>query len=120
MRNVHPSEELSERQLASPKLRRLIKALERYEPERVYLFGSWACGEQDPLSDIDIVVIKKTRAPFFDRLREVAALFPLDSGHVDVLVYTPEEFEAMQRDGNAFAEMVSEEGLLIYGRQAED
>lgn len=103
-----------------PRLRRLLNALKRYEPERVYLFGSWASGEEDDLSDIDIVVIKPTSAPFFDRLREVSGLFPPDAGHVDVLVYTPQEFEAMQRNGNAFAEMISEEGLLLYGGQAED
>jgi len=37
---------------------------------------------------------------------------------VDLLVYTPEEFAAMRRAGNAFAEMIVEEGCLLYGRHA--
>lgn len=101
------------------KLRRFLDSLRSYEPERIYLFGSWARGEQDDLSDLDIVVIKRTSLPFLERLREVAKYFPPKSGGVDVLVYTPEEFEAMRRDGNAFAEMIVEEGLLVYGDQAE-
>jgi hypothetical protein len=34
-------------------------------------------------------------------------------------VYTPAEFAAMQKDGNAFAEMIIEEGRLIYAREAK-
>ena len=86
-----------------------------YGPERVYLFGSWASGEADDLSDLDVVVIKRTSAPFFDRLRDVLDILPPGPTGVDVLVYTPEEFAAMLRDGNAFAEMIVEEGKLIYG-----
>jgi predicted nucleotidyltransferase len=97
-----------------------VEALRAYQPEQVYLFGSWARGEEDDLSDLDVVVIKRTTLPFFERLREVAKALPLEAGGVDVLVYTPDEFEAMQREGNAFAEMIAEEGRLIYARQTGD
>lgn len=96
----------------------LVEALRPYEPERVYLFGSWARGEEDDLSDLDVVVIKRTTLPFFDRLREVGRLIPAGTGGVDILVYTPEEFQAMQTRGNAFAEMIVEEARLIYGQEA--
>ena len=102
------------------KVQRLMKSLLHYEPQRVYLFGSWARGEEDELSDLDVVVIKKTDSSFFDRLRDIASLLPLDLGGVDVLVYTPDEFAMMQRQGNAFAEMIDEEALLIYDRQTEN
>ncbi len=93
----------------------LREAIRPYAPERVYIFGSVARGEDDELSDLDVVVIKRTAAPFFDRLREVARLLlPASLGAVDILVYTPEEFAEMQRDGNAFACMIAEEGCLIY------
>ena len=101
------------------RIRPLLDSLGSYQPERVYLFGSWARGEGDELSDVDIVVIKSTPLPFFDRLREVLRLLPPGTGGVDVLVYTPDEFAAMQREGNAFAEMIIEEGRLIYGGQTE-
>jgi len=65
------------------------------------------------------VVIKRTILPFFQRLEEVAALLPRGVGGVDVLVYTPEEFEAMRRDGNAFAELIVEEGQLLYAGQPD-
>ena len=98
------------------RLRRVVDALRAYEPESVYLFGFWARGEADALSDLDPVIIKRTSDPFFDRLREVARLLPADAGGVDILVYTPEEFRQMREERNAFAEMIEEEGVLIHGR----
>jgi len=102
------------------KVHRLIKSLLPYDPERLYLFGSWARGEEDDLSDLDLVIIKQTEVPFLDRLREVASLLPAEIGGVDILVYTPDEFVAMQQNGNAFAEMITEEARLIYDRQAKN
>lgn len=101
------------------RIREVVDALRAYEPEGVYLLGSWARGEADDLSDLDIVVIKRMTAPFFDRLMEVGRLFPAGTGSVDVLVYTPEEFAAMRRDRNAFAGMIVEEGRLIYAREKQ-
>jgi predicted nucleotidyltransferase len=99
------------------KLRTILTALQGYEPEAIYVFGSWARGESDELSDVDLVVIKDTDVPFLQRLREVARLLPPETGGVDLLVYTPAEFSQMLRDGNAFAETVVEEGVLVHGRR---
>jgi len=96
-------------------VQRVLKALRPYDPEKIYLFGSWARGEGDELSDLDLVVIKKTKTPFLKRLREVAGLLPPDMGGIDILVYTPAEFQRMAKEGNAFAEMIIEEGELVYG-----
>lgn len=84
----------------------------------MYLFGSAAFDEADEYSDLDVVILKRTEAPFLDRLSEVARLLPPELGAIDILVYTPEEFDVMRRDGNAFAEMVAEEGRVIYGGPA--
>jgi predicted nucleotidyltransferase len=100
-------------------MRQLLDALQVYQPERVYVFGSWARGEADELSDLDIVVIKRTTVSFFERLREVSRLLPAGTGAVDILVYTPEEFAAMLQAGNAFAEMITEEARLLYVQQTE-
>jgi predicted nucleotidyltransferase len=102
------------------KIRLLKESLFPYRPERIYLFGSWSREEEDELSDIDIVVIKRTTKSFFNRLRETARLIPPDLKCVDILVYTPEEFTEMKRGGNAFAEMIMKEGIIIYDRKTEN
>ncbi len=100
-----------------PRSRKLLLALKPFDPERIYLFGSMAREETDTLSDLDVVVIKRTSSAFFARLEEAGRMLPSDMGAVDLLVYTPEEFAGMLEDGNAFAEMVAEEGRVIYERE---
>ena len=101
------------------RLVRLLEGLRGCGAERIYLFGSAARGEADELSDLDVVVILPSALPFFERLRQLARLIPPEAGGVDLLAYTPDEFQAMQRDGNAFAEMVQAEGQLVYGGPQE-
>jgi uncharacterized protein len=69
---------------------------------------------------VDLVIIKRTSEPFWDRLREASRLFcgTVERG-ADILVYTPEEFAEMLAQGNAFAELITEEGRLIYDRQTQ-
>lgn len=101
--------------LKSRIIRKIVEKLKEYRPEKIFLFGSWARGEADALSDIDLVVIKRTKASFFDRLKEVVHYLPQNAA-VDILVYTPTEFARMQKEGNAFAEMIVEEGKILYER----
>jgi hypothetical protein len=52
-------------------------------------------------------------------VKAAVALLPDNVGAVDIFVYTPDEFDSMRLSGNAFAELVTEEGRLIYARHAE-
>ena len=50
------------------KVKRVVECLRRYNPERVILFGSYARGDVDEYSDVDVVVIKQTERRFLERL----------------------------------------------------
>lgn len=63
-------------------------------------------------------MIQRSNQPLLERLREAARLLPTGIDAADVLVYTPEEFAAMQRDEDAFAQTVTEEGVLVNAREA--
>ncbi|HHV79020.1 MAG TPA: nucleotidyltransferase domain-containing protein [Firmicutes bacterium] len=62
---------------------------------RISLVGSLARGRADLCSDIDLVVVMCTQMPFIERLRLIygSLCLPVD---VDVLCYTPEEFEELR------------------------
>ena len=85
----------------------------RYRPQTIILFGSLAQGRNRQGSDIDLVVIKKASKPFTDRLREVALLHHAHVG-VDILVYTPREWEGMLSGGGFAVDEVLKKGRVLY------
>ena len=76
------------------------------------MFGSVARGEADEWSDLDLVVIADTERTFFERFRDFAALYEARP-RLDLLVYTPAEFERMVEEENPFLLQVLEEGVEV-------
>lgn len=86
-----------------------------YEPERVILFGSHARGE--PAADIDVIIIKDTAERFLDRLKQVYERWTLPVA-VDILVYTPAEWDQMVTEERGFIMRIVREGREIYARSS--
>ena len=94
-------------------LRRLLPLLRRHpRVRRVILFGSLAKGVVGLASDIDLIVVMETSKRFLDRLDEIYR-FLEPKVALDLLVYTPEEFERMRR-GNPFVRAALKEGEVLY------
>lgn len=98
---------------------RIVNVLaDQYTAEKIILFGSHARGDATKESDIDLVVIKRTKTPFLKRMREVAKI--LSDARItqsaDVLVYTPEEFNALSKRWNPFFHRILKEGKIVYGK----
>lgn len=88
-----------------------------YDPEKIILFGSLARGDDHELSDIDMVVIKKTEKRFLERIDDVLLLNDTEMC-LECFVYTPEEFAKMIEEENPFIEDVLESGVVMYEKQA--
>ena len=89
--------------------------VKRLSPEAVILFGSFARGDINEGSDVDIAVIADFEEPFLDRIK---LLLELNEGiglPLEPIGYTPEEFQRMLREGNRFALEIAERGRLLYG-----
>ena len=95
-------------------LKKIIKALKPYQPEKIILFGSAARNQFRPGSDLDLLIIKKTKKTFLERNFEarnlIDTLLPFD-----VFVLTPEEVEKGKRNWQPFVIDILEEGKVIYG-----
>lgn len=95
-------------------LTRAIEILkEQYHPSRIIVFGSLVTGNINEASDLDLLIVKETPLPFYERLREVALLCPLEIG-ADLLVYTPSEVEVATRDNPFFREEILRKGREVY------
>jgi predicted nucleotidyltransferase len=92
----------------------IISNLAEFNPEKIILFGSHATGNWDEESDIDIIVVYRTKKKFLDRLEELYMKWNLPKA-LDILAYTPDEFAEMMKD-NFFIKRAVKEGILIYER----
>jgi predicted nucleotidyltransferase len=89
-----------------------------YQPEKIVVFGSWAWGEPDADSDLDLLVIKDSKLRRDKRGTEVRKLFASRRFPLDVLVYTPQEVEKCLTMKGSFIRHVLDQGKVVYERQA--
>ena len=64
-----------------------------FRPSRVVLFGSWASGEAQRDSDIDLLVVTDSDEPLDRRMARASRVLRGVPVPVDVLVFTPAEVE---------------------------
>ncbi len=97
-------------------LKKVVQAIvNNYQPEKIILFGSAVAGRMHEDSDADIAVIKKTNKNFYDRIGEVSGVVP-HGIPLDILVYTPEEFQQMKNDkyGYFVRDEIIGKGKVLY------
>jgi predicted nucleotidyltransferase len=94
----------------------LKRLIDQYSPIKVILFGSYALGNFDIDSDIDLLIVKDTHERFIDRWYAVGSI--LADTHpsipVDTLVLTPQEIERRLSIGDQFIAEILEKGKLLY------
>jgi uncharacterized protein len=89
----------------------------KLKPEKIILFGSYAYGNPTPDSDVDLLVIMKTRAKDIDRYIAVSNLLYPRQFPVDILVKTPREIELeSKKKGNFFLREILNKGKVLYER----
>jgi len=93
---------------------KIISIFKPFDPEKIILFGSLARGKWDELSDIDLIVIYQTDKTFLHRMKELYLSWNIPKA-VDILPYTPSEFEKMMNESSFVAEAVKE-GEVLYER----
>jgi len=85
----------------------------QYRPQKVLLFGSLASGETGEWSDLDLVIVRETEKRFLDRTKEVMQLLRPRIG-VDILVYTPAEYERLTRERPFVRDEIVGKGKVLY------
>ena len=96
---------------------RLIK--EKYRPESILLFGSHAYGAPSKESDIDLLIVKRTRKPFHERYAEVGGIIrDVRRGcSVSPFVISPSELRERLLIGDPFLLEILNKGRRLYGRK---
>ncbi|MFH0812255.1 MAG: nucleotidyltransferase domain-containing protein [Pseudomonadota bacterium] len=88
-----------------------------YSPKKVILFGSFAYGDPDENSDIDLLIIKDTDKRPMERWMEVKRLVRDRNRTVSIspLVYTSHEIEERLTIKDFFLQEILEKGKVLYG-----
>lgn len=99
----------------------IVQAIvEEVEPRRIYLFGSYARGNQTAESDVDLLIVEderfgpdRNRWSELKRIRKALRSFRIPK---DVLVYSQDEFEKWEDCVNHVIAHAVREGKLLYER----
>ncbi len=95
----------------------IVKSLKKYNPEKIILFGSYAWGKPTASSDVDILVVKKSKLPRRFRTTRVERFLSKLPYPVDVVVYTPEELEKRKKMGDFFINLILKKGRVLYEKK---
>ena len=96
-------------------LDRVVDQLGRMPAVRkVVLFGSYAAGRRDLLTDLDILVVIDSSLDFITRNVELARHVHAEVA-LDLLAYTPEEIERLRHQ--PFLRQALETGRVLYERE---
>lgn len=88
----------------------------KYKPEKVILFGSAARGDYSKDSDFDLFIVKDTQRKFYERYTEAKKHLGdlVYKCAVDIVVWTPKEFNKGKIENRFFLEQVLKEGKVLY------
>jgi uncharacterized protein len=96
-------------------IRRYAKGIaDRFRPEKIILFGSYASGTPNDDSDVDLMVILPCRNELDMAVkitRELPAPFPMD-----LLVRKPEEWLWRTSAGESFSTEIQTTGKVLYAQ----
>ncbi len=88
------------------------KIKEKFRPQKIILFGSYAYGKPEKGSDIDLLVIMDTdisvREQAFLIRKELESIVP-----VDIIVRTPKQIEERISLGDFFIKKILEKGIPL-------
>ena len=93
-------------------INRLVRA---YQPEEIYLFGSYAWGEPTEDSDLDIlIVVSESDDKFYKR--PIKGYSSLEGLHIpeDIIIYTRAEFEERAKQKGTLCYRIKREGRKVY------
>jgi predicted nucleotidyltransferase len=106
--DIERSQEISE-----AIVRYVNKVARELKPKKIILFGSFATGDFNEASDVDLIVIADWKQNFLDRIKVLLDMnefrLPLEP-----IGYTETEFEQMAKEGNRFIAEVTTTGKTLY------
>jgi predicted nucleotidyltransferase len=94
------------------------RIVEKFQPYKVVLFGSYAYGTPDLDSDVDLLVVMDSDESIVQRIRRVTEVAKVRFVPMDIIVRTPAELAERLAMGDFFLAEILEKGKVLYRRES--
>jgi predicted nucleotidyltransferase len=96
-------------------IRAVVKQIaEKFQPEKIILFGSYAYGKPKPESDVDLLVVMETSLRSRQQRLEISRALSPRPFPLDIIVRTPKELEERIALGDIFLREIMTQGKVVY------
>ncbi len=104
----------------SKQIREMVnRIVERFDPEKIILFGSHARGDAGPDSDVDLLVVMPVAGSKREKQLEIRAVLHGIQLAKDVVVSRPEDFDWRKDIVGTIEYPATKEGKVLYARDRE-
>lgn len=101
-------------------IRALAKRIaDRFQPEKIILFGSYAYGEPTLDSDVDLLVVIDTPLRSRQQRLEISRALSPRPFPLDIIVYTPKQLKERIALGDPFLREITTQGKVLYERHCK-
>ena len=90
--------------------------MEKYDPEKIILFGSHAYGTPQPWSDVDLLVVMESDRHPVEVSQEILRELPPVMFSIDIIVRTPKTIQRRIALGDTFLKEIMRRGQVMYER----
>ncbi|MFW5821979.1 MAG: nucleotidyltransferase domain-containing protein [Tangfeifania sp.] len=85
-----------------------------FNPRKILLIGSYASGTQNKDSDLDLLIVTDSDLPRHHRAFNIRKSLIGNEIPLDILVYTPDEFESEKNENYSFINSALKNARLLY------
>lgn len=106
-----------DKHISMKEIRDIAKRIaEKFDVEKIILFGSYANGKADENSDVDLLVVMNTKKrPIAQRYEIYKSLTPIHFA-LDIIVRTEDDLKRRIPQGDWFLKEAYETGKVLYAR----
>ena len=111
---AHIPEEGAHKKISAEAIEAVVRQIaERFQPERIILFGSYAYGQPGPGSDLDLLVVMDTSLKEVEQAVRICREIDYHFG-LDLIVRTPATLSRRLALGDPFIREAVQKGKVLY------
>ncbi len=106
------------RRISMQAIRSVVRLItEKFQPEKVILFGSYAYGKPRPESDVDLLVVMDTPLRARQQRLEISRALSPRPFPLDIIIQTPQQMQDRLAMGDPFILEITSRGKVLYERR---